>query len=297
MNKKINSMKNETPLFDTHLAFSRNIGWITPKEAEQLSQFTIGIAGMGGVGGHYAEILARLGVRKFHLADFDTYDIVNFNRQNGALTSNIGRPKIDVITERILEINPTAEIKSFPKGLDENNIVEFTNGIDLYCDGLDFFVLNLRELLFRKLQELSIPAITVAPVGMGAALLVFDQTSMSFDKYFGMNTTTDDEEKAIRFLLGLAPSLQHTKYLVHKESINFKQHKVSSLPMGCYLCAGVIGSIALKLLLKRGKVYKAPHSLHYDIYNNSLVHKKIWGGYKNPLQQLKFLILKKMLTT
>lgn len=283
-----------TKFFDFKKAFSRNIGWITPDEAEILSQCRVAIAGLGGVGGHYAEMLTRLGIRKFHLADFDTFELGNFNRQNGALLSNLELPKLKIITERILEINPTAEITTFPTGLNDENLNEFTNGVDLYCDGLDYFVLNLRERLFKKLSEQGIPAITVAPVGMGAALLVFDRTSMSFEDYFGMGTTQYDEEKALRFLLGLAPSLQHSKYLVYKQAMNFRERKAPSLPMGCYLCAGVTGSIALKILLKRGTVYKAPHSLHYDIYNNTLIRKYIWLGHQNPLQKIKLFFLRKL---
>lgn len=282
--------------FDYTEAFSRNRGWITGSEAEKLSHVKVAIAGMGGVGGHYAEVLARLGVQRFHIADFDKFEIGNFNRQNGALVSNIGRAKIEVLQERILQINPNAEITTFPNGVNDDNLADFIKGVDLYCDGLDFFVLKLREKLFRALKENNIPAITVAPIGMGAALLVFDKDSMSFDDYFGMHKETDIKGKALRFLIGLSPSMQQSKYLVEKSRMNFETQKAPSLPMGCYLCGGVLGSTALKILLQRGRVYTAPHSLHYDIYNNTLVHKRIHFGYRNPLQALKLYLAKKLLT-
>ncbi len=285
----------DVSLFDPRQAFSRNLGWITNREFELLRTFKIAIAGMGGVGGHHAEVLARLGISRFHLSDFDTFEIGNFNRQNAAQISNVGRPKVEVIAQKLLDINPRAQITCFSQGVTAENLDSFLEGVDLYCDGLDFFVLELREKLFRALRNKNIPGITVAPIGVGAAMLVFDSRSMSFDEYFGMYRTRDTVEKAIRFLVGLAPSLQHARYIAEIRKSDFQNRKTPSLPMGCYLSAGVLGGLALKILLKRGKVYTAPHSLHFDVYNNAFVHKKIYFGHRNPLQQIKRYLVKKQL--
>ncbi len=290
--KETNIVSDLKTEYNPKEAFSRNLGWITNSEAEKLSTFKVAIAGMGGVGGHHAEVLARLGITHFHLSDFDCFELGNFNRQNGATVSNIGKQKLDVISQKILDINPKAQITKFPQGVNFDNLDQFLEGVDLYCDGLDYFVLEIREKLFRKLRDKNIPGITVAPIGMGAAMLVFTKDSMSFDNYFGMHTSSNITEKALRFLIGLAPSFQQTKYLVQKSNMNFSNKKAPSLPMGCYLSAGVLGGLALKILLKRGKVLTAPHSLHFDIYNNNLIHKKIFFGYRNPLQQIKFFIMK-----
>jgi tRNA A37 threonylcarbamoyladenosine dehydratase len=71
-------------------AFSRNIGWVTAAEQQVLRGKRVAIAGMGGVGGVHLLTLARLGVGAFHVADFDTFDIANFNRQVGAAVSTLG---------------------------------------------------------------------------------------------------------------------------------------------------------------------------------------------------------------
>ncbi len=65
--------------------------------------------------------------------------------------------------------------------------------------------------------------------------------------------------------------------------------------MGIKLCAGVIGTTALKILLKRGKVMAAPRGIHFDAYTNTL--KKTWmpWGHKNPIQQLIISYAKKKL--
>ncbi len=75
-------------------AFSRNIGWLTRSEQASLVNKSVAIAGMGGVGGNHLLTLARLGVGRFHIADFDTFEIHNFNRQVGATVSHLGRSKV-----------------------------------------------------------------------------------------------------------------------------------------------------------------------------------------------------------
>jgi molybdopterin/thiamine biosynthesis adenylyltransferase len=283
--------------FDPSIAFSRNLGWTTAIEQQALANKRVAIAGVGGVGGHYCEVLARLGVRKFNIADFDQFELANFNRQNGSGLSTIGRSKIDVIKKRILDINPTAEIRVFEEGILPTNINEFLHEIDLYLDGLDFFVLTQRVLLFRRLHELNIPALTVAPVGMGAALIVFNSTSMTFEKYFGFDENTPDPEKAVRFLVGLAPTLPSRHYQADSSYSNFLTKKVPSLPMGCYLCAGVAGTTALKILLQRGPIKGAPWSLHFDAYLQSYTKRYTWLGSANPIQKIKLIFLRKMLLT
>lgn len=83
-----------TVSFDYAAAFSRNIGWVTEAEQQALRGKRVAIAGMGGVGGVHLLTLARLGIGAFNIADFDDFDIVNFNRQAGALVSTLGRPKV-----------------------------------------------------------------------------------------------------------------------------------------------------------------------------------------------------------
>lgn len=282
-------------LFNYKEAFSRNLGWLTSSEQLELSTKTVCIAGVGGVGGQYAEVLARLGVKKFHLADFDEFEIQNFNRQNGSGISTIGQKKVKVIQDLILDINPEAEIEIYESGVNLENISTFLNHADLYLDGLDFFVLDIREQIFHHCRQKNIPAITIAPVGMGASLVAFGQGSMSFSQYFQLHKATSPEDKAARFLVGLTPTLMQAKYLVDKSRSNFKEKKAPSLSVGPYLCAGIAGSWAIKVLLKRGKVSYAPSVFHFDSYLNSYKKSYIFWGGSNPLQKIKLFILKKIL--
>jgi molybdopterin/thiamine biosynthesis adenylyltransferase len=278
--------------FSYDAAFSRNIGWVTKAEQQTLKQKRVAIAGMGGVGGVHLLTLARLGIGAFHIADFDTFDIANFNRQVGATMSTLGRPKAEVLTEMARDINPELDIKIFPFGVTNENLSDFMAGVDLYIDGLDFFAFAARQATFAACARLAIPAITAAPLGMGAALLNFLPGKMTFEEYFGWGDRSDDE-KALRFLVGLAPAGLHGRYIADPSTISLAEQRGPSTIMGCQLCAGVAATEALKILLKRGDVRAAPHGVQFDAYRNKIVHTWRPMGNKHPIQRLAMMIGRK----
>ena len=278
--------------FSYEQAFARNIGWVTPAEQSILKGKRIAIAGMGGVGGVHLLTLARLGVGAFHIADFDTFDVANFNRQVGATMSTLGLPKVDVLAEMARDINPELQITRFPSGVNGGNLAAFFEGVDLYVDGLDFFAFGARQQTFAACARLAIPAITAAPLGMGTAVLNFLPGRMTFEEYFGWGDLPD-EEKALRFLVGLAPAGLHGGYLVDPSTINLKEQRGPSTIMGCQLCAGAAATEALKILLNRGEVLAAPRGFQFDGYRNKLVRTWRPGGNRHPLQRLAMMVVKR----
>jgi molybdopterin/thiamine biosynthesis adenylyltransferase len=276
-------------VFSYDQAFSRNIGWVTWQEQEALRHKRVAIAGMGGVGGVHLLTLARLGIGAFHIADFDIFDIANFNRQVGASVSSIGKPKVDVLAAMAREINPEVDIKTFPTGVDKANLSDFLFGADIYIDGLDFFAFSTRQATFAACARSGIPAITAAPLGMGAAVLTFLPGKMSFEEYFRWGDLPDDE-KALRFLVGLAPAGLHRSYLVDPSAVNLAEQRGPSSIMACQLCAGVAATETLKILLRRGKVLAAPHGFHFDAYRNKYVRTWRPGGNNHPMQRLILMI-------
>ena len=281
-----------TTSFQYEQAFSRNIGWVTHQEQAILRTKRVAIAGGGGVGGVHLLTLARLGVTKFHLADFDTFDLVNFNRQVGANMSTLGQPKVDVLARMARDINPEIDIQLFPAGINEGNLRDFFNGVDLYVDSLDFFAFDIRQKTFAMCAKLGIPATTTAPLGMGTALMNFMPGKMTFEEYFQWGDLPDID-KAIRFAVGVAPAGLHRGYLVAPEAVNFAEQRGPSTFMACQLCAGVAATEALKILLGRGKVLAAPHGMQFDAYNNKLSRTwRPWGN-SHPIQRLAIAIGKR----
>ena len=271
-------------MFNYEKAFSRNIGWLTEDEQRILRTKRIAIAGMGGVGGFHLLTLARLGIEKFNIADFDVFELANFNRQTGAGVASLNRPKVDVLAEMMRDINPECDLRVYGQGVRADNLTDFFEGVDLFVDGLDFFAFDVRERVFAHCHQFNIPAITVAPLGMSAALLNFMPGGMSFEGYFQM-AGKSELQKAIRFLVGLAPALLHRHYLADKSRVNLKAKKGPSTIMACQLCASVAVSEALKILLGRGKVWAAPHGIQFDGYRNKLAHTWRPGGNRHPLNR------------
>lgn len=281
------------PVFEYTTAFSRNLGWVSPQEQEVLKNKTVAIAGMGGVGGMHLLTLCRLGMQNFHIADPDCFELANFNRQVGATMSTIGMPKTQTLLNMAKEINPNVHIKVFGS-ITQENVEEFLSGCDIYVDGMDFFAVDTRQSLFMTCENLGIPAVTAAPLGMGVNYLIFDSSGMSFMDYFQWHNKTA-EQKALNFAIGLAPNGYHARYLVDPAYVDFKNQKGPSTIMSCMLCAGVMGVCVLKTLLKRGKIYSAPYYHVFDPYLGKFKRGYLFLGNKNPLQKLKYAIVNKML--
>lgn len=275
-------------------AFSRNIGWVADHEQAILRQKRVAIAGMGGVGGIHLVTLARLGIGAFNIADFDDFDLPNFNRQAGAAMSTVGQPKISVMAQQALDINPEISLRQFPSGVKAGNLDEFLAGVDVYVDGLDFFAFDARREVFAACAAKGIPAVTAGPIGMGTAMLVFMPDGMSFDDYFGWGELPD-VEKALRFAIGLAPAMLHRGYLVDRRAVDLARRRGPSTAMACQICAGVAGTMVLKLLLGRGPVQAAPHGLQFDAYTGRIARTWRPGGHRHPLQRLALAIGRKQL--
>jgi molybdopterin/thiamine biosynthesis adenylyltransferase len=275
--------------FDFSTAFSRNIGWVTEREQNRLREARVAIAGLGGVGGSHLLTLTRLGVGGFNLADYDTFALENFNRQAGANLNTIDRPKLDVLIEMALLINPELDIRRYPEGVKPAQTDAFLSDCDLYLDGLDFFAMEARRAIFSACDRLNMAAVTAAPLGMGSALLNFLPGHMTFEQYFQVEGI-GEYQQYLRFLVGLAPAALHAGYLIIPQRIDLVAKKGPSTPMGCELCAGFAASQALKILLKRGKVLAAPWGLQFDAYQNRL--RRTWrpGGNRHPLQRLAIRI-------
>jgi molybdopterin/thiamine biosynthesis adenylyltransferase len=280
--------------FNYDLAFSRNLGLVQPLEQRRLKSKTVAIAGLGGVGGVHLTTLARLGIGGFHIADFDTFEPQNFNRQAGATVSSLGRPKIDVMAEQLLDINPTARLVGFRQGINPANISDFLEGVDLVVDGLDFFALDARAMLFDEAERRRIPVITAGPIGMSVAWLIFQPGSMRWRDYFALDLAQGETDQFLLFALGLTPRATQMPYM-DRRYVDLNDHKGPSLSLSVQLCAGVAAGEALKLLLGRGKVEAAPFFHQFDVYRGLYVTGRLRWGNAGFLQRVKFFIFKRLL--
>ncbi len=288
-NKDNNNIRSN---FNYDLAFSRNLGLVQPDEQKILKNTRVAIAGLGGVGGAHANTLARLGIGKFKIADFDIFEIQNFNRQMGATISNLHKPKSEVIRKIITDINPTAEVEEFIEGVQLSNINNFLNDVDIVIDGLDFFAVSTRELLYKEAFKKNIPVVGTGPIGFSVILLTFMPGKMTWNDYFCMDLAKSETEKYLLFALGNAPSGLHVSYIDSKY-MNLDLKQGPSAITAVQMCSGVLGTEVLKIVLKRGTVLSVPYYHQFDPYKNKYIVKKLRWGNKGIFQRIKFYLLKK----
>jgi molybdopterin/thiamine biosynthesis adenylyltransferase len=210
--------------WDYNEAFSRNRGLISVEEQEKLRNSRVAIAGMGGVGGFHAITLARLGVGNFNISDMDEFEVGNFNRQIGAGMSTVAQKKVRVLQKMIKDINPDADVRVFSEGIKDNNVDDFLKNAHLFVDGFDFFVFDIRRLVFKKAREKGIFSITAGPIGFGTTGIIFDPNGMTFDEYFNISDKFSYEARIASFLMGIVPDALHRGY-TDMAALNIKQHR------------------------------------------------------------------------
>jgi len=131
---------------------------------EQLKQCKVAIFGIGGVGSYVVEGLARAGIGHFVLVDSDTVCLSNINRQIIATHSTVGRPKVEVARERILDINPRAEVEIHQVFyLPENGESLVRPDMDYIVDAVDTVAAKI-DLIVRA-KALGIPVISCMGAG------------------------------------------------------------------------------------------------------------------------------------
>ena len=131
---------------------------------ESFSKKCVLVLGVGGVGGYVVEGLARSGVGKLIIVDFDTVDESNINRQIIALGSTIGRLKVDVLEERIKDINPECVVVKNSNFIDENNFMTlFSEDIDYFVDACD--TTTVKKLVIKECLNRNIPFISSMGTG------------------------------------------------------------------------------------------------------------------------------------
>lgn len=144
--------------------FSRTELLLGKEAMDQLSRSRVAVFGIGGVGGYVCEALVRSGVGAFDLIDDDKVCLTNLNRQIIATQKTVGRDKVEVMRERILEINPEADVnihKCFflPENADEFPFEEY----DHIVDAVDTVTAKIE--LVMKAQEKNVPIISCMGAG------------------------------------------------------------------------------------------------------------------------------------
>lgn len=157
---------------------------------DKIKNLNVLVVGVGGVGGYAVESLVRCGITNITIIDYDTIDITNINRQVIALHSTVGKKKVEVLKERILDINPNCQVKAYDFFYNEEtmnniNIKDYDYILDC-CDSIKSKELLIKEAISNNVKIIS---------SMGAGYK-FDPSKIKIDKL--KNTSYDKLARKLR---------------------------------------------------------------------------------------------------
>ena len=150
--------------FHTKKQFERTEMMFKKEGMEKIYNSSVAIFGIGGVGGYVAETLARSGVTTFYLYDPDVVSLSNINRQIFATFKTLGQDKVSAMKDRILSINPDADVHTYKLFIDKDTIKEIDFTKFTYCvDALD--TISTKIQLIVKAKENNVPLISAMGAG------------------------------------------------------------------------------------------------------------------------------------
>lgn len=178
----------------------------------RLKQSKALVVGVGGLGSPVALYLAAAGVGELHLADFDTVDLTNLQRQIIHDTDSVGMGKVDSAIRRLQAINPEIKLVAHRLALDENSLTAAVSAVDVVLDCSDNF--TTREAVNAACVAAARPLVSGAAIRLEGQLSVFDtrrDTSPCYHCLYGHGSEAEltcSEAGVIGPLVGLVGSLQ-----------------------------------------------------------------------------------------
>ncbi|MDM1046502.1 tRNA threonylcarbamoyladenosine dehydratase [Myroides sp. 1354] len=135
---------------------------------EKLKNANVLVVGLGGVGSFAAEFLARAGVGNMTIVDGDTVDITNINRQLPALHSTVGKPKVHIVGDRLMDINPELNLTRIEEFLSPERTHEVvTEEYDYVLDCIDSITPKINLILAAKRKRVKV----ISAMGAGGKML------------------------------------------------------------------------------------------------------------------------------
>jgi molybdopterin-synthase adenylyltransferase len=242
--------------------FLRNIGIMTEEDLGRIKSTSIAIGGLG-MGGSIFINLVRMGFERFHVADPDTYDRTNINRQRMAKEPTVNQRKDASLIDEARAINPDVQIMSFPEGVQRENVARFLEGIDWVVDVIDVHAMVEKLALNQLAYERKIPVVSCVAVGFGAALVVFDQRGPSFGAVTGMRAELSPGDNLARFVRSIIPEIPDYMATQVRRAMRRETHIPFVVP-GVEFAAAAATTEIVKQILGFGLRTVAPQGIYID---------------------------------
>ncbi|MDB5237248.1 MAG: molybdopterin and thiamine biosynthesis dinucleotide-utilizing enzyme [Parcubacteria group bacterium] len=165
----------------------RNIGWITREEQSVLRASCVAIAGTGGMGGLIAQSMVRLGIGEIRIADPESFELSNMNRQVGAARSTIGRSKAVETARSLRSITDDYRLVIYPQGICADSTEEFVRGADVIIDEIEFWNIGSCIRMHQAARGFGIPIFNCLSVGFATYLHLFTSDSKPVESMLGLS--------------------------------------------------------------------------------------------------------------
>lgn len=243
--------------------YRRNYLYISEENQRKIADYRLFIGGCG-LGSVIAECALRLGFRNICIVDGDKIELSNLNRQNYTF-DDIGRPKVEALKERLLQINPQAKIKAINQFLNVENIQEYlTTNYNLAINTMDFAT-NIPFLLDEICCDIGIPVLHPLNLGWGASVIVINSQSRQLYE-LGKNYTNFEINMAWHIINRLKQENRMPEYLtkIVEQYANIK-HQVESPPqlsVGSFIVASMCTTLIYNICMQK-KVKTFPE-VHFE---------------------------------
>jgi tRNA threonylcarbamoyladenosine dehydratase len=255
--------------------FSRNLGLLTLEQQKRLYDAKVAVCGVGGMGGVAVEALARMGVQDLRIADHDTYDRSNTNRQLHCTEKTLGKKKTEVIATRLKQINPKIKVRSFT-AVKQSNVDAILKGVDIVINGMD----NVRaSILLERAARAQGKTIVDSWITPFASVFVMTPRSPHWETFLDFPTIgkkveeiTDADvraclEKETRFTLSQFDALKYVSEKVVREVLAGSAPRPSLLPV-VWLSGTLMANEAMKILTRQGRI-----ASHWGVFYNQYAHE------------------------
>lgn len=267
--------------------FSRNLGFFNESEQNLLRNTTVGVAGVGGVGGLLVERLIRAGVGHIKITDPGTFEMSNLNRQFGSTMHTLDKHKAEVVYQQIKDINPEAKIEYFKSGLQKESDIElFVEGCDIVVDEMDTTAFKQSILLQRASRKHGIYYIFSSALGFGALAAVFAPDGQTLEEYNGLVPDTDINDLAI---LNISPEKAvpvMPTYIKEISSVTLSKIMTGEIPIpttsiGAGISSMLAANESINVLLKKREIITAPRYIYIDLMDFRFIVGTMSGNKVN----------------
>jgi|WetSurMetagenome_2_1015567.scaffolds.fasta_scaffold32560_3 tRNA threonylcarbamoyladenosine dehydratase len=261
--------------------FTRNIGLFTEADQDKLKKCSIGVAGLGGVGGLLAERLIRLGIGQLKIADPGLFEKSNLNRQVYSSFPNLGRNKAEVIYSQIKDINPEVRLSWSSGGIrTESEAESFINGCDIIIDERHIGLFKEAILLQRAARRKGIYYMFSVAYGFGALIVIFDPRGTTLEEYDGIPLDVDLEDPdklqvPFEKIMPIIPSYASTMDVDIVRKMHLGELPGSVTSIGAGIASILAANETVNIILKKRRIVTAPEFIYVDLLDQTFTVKNI----------------------